>query len=101
MKTEPEAAGQSVKVVGSGLAKHTKPPTSTVTLAVWLRRLLVPVTETVKEPNWEPVIVRVAVAVPPVLSRTIVGLTVEVMALKADRDTLPENPLMLVRVIVD
>ncbi len=84
------------------------------TLTLWERLPLVPNTMTVKPlpppPNELTLIVRMAVAVPPGVSVTLVGLTDQVLQAGGQiisgpvfvlRETVPANPLMLVMLIMD
>ncbi len=87
-----------------GLAVIVKSLSVRVTVAVWLRAPLDPVTVTVKVPAVVVLIVRVEVADPPALNVTLVGLSVVVTPAGEEvavSDTVPAKPLILVTVMVD
>jgi hypothetical protein len=87
-----------------GLAVIEKSLWVRVTVALWVRDPLDPVTVMVKVPAVVVLTLRVEVADPPAINVTLVGLSVEATPAGdevAVSDTVPVKPFRLVTVIVD
>ena len=85
-----------------GSARQTKPPTATPKFTVFVTILLVPVMTAVTFPNrQQPLLPTVTVlfAVAPTARVILTGLKdIEPSGFEPDSDTVPEKPLMLVKV---
>ena len=101
----PEDGGHSFAGGGGavdGSARQTRPPTATPKFTVLVTMLLVPVMTAVTFPNrQQPLLLTVTVlfAVAPTAKVILTGLKdIEPSGFEPDSDTVPEKPLMLVRV---